>query len=248
VRLFRSREIRPRARIQDDLRLYVVGDVHGSVDLLEALLAQIDADRLRRPCDQDAVILIGDYIDRGPASREVLDLLISRVGLHKTVMLKGNHESYLIEFLDNPAILRDWRQYGGLQTLMSYGLKPSINPDEREQAELARELNSRLPWSHRALLGALPTSFSVGDFFFAHAGVRPGVPLDSQKDQDLLWIRNDFLVCEDDFGKVVVHGHTPVPEIDIRPNRINIDTGAYATGRLACLNIEGDKVDAMAPR
>jgi serine/threonine protein phosphatase 1 len=244
LNLFRSRDSR-RPQLADDLRLYVIGDVHGRADLLDGLLSRIDADRAAHPTDNDAVVLVGDYIDRGPASREVLDRLVARVRAQKTILLKGNHETYLLEFLQNPAILDDWRQYGALQTLMSYGLKPSLNPGEQERRELAREFASVLPWDHRALLEALPTSFTAGDFFFVHAGVRPGVPLAGQKEQDLLWIREDFLLCEDDFGKVVVHGHTPVAAPDIRPNRINIDTGAYATGRLTCVRLEGHDIEVM---
>lgn len=247
LRPFKSRSHRQQPRIQADWRLYVIGDVHGRADLLDRLLDRIDRHRLTNPCANHAVVMVGDYIDRGPASREVLDRLVAHVSTQRTVLLKGNHESYLLEFLKNPAILRDWRQYGGLQTLMSYGLKPSLNPDEREQIELARELNRALPKAHRAMLGTLPTKFTAGDFFFVHAGVRPGIRLEDQAEADLLWIRNDFLFCEDDFGKVIVHGHTPVQEIDIRANRINVDTGAYATGRLTCLTIEGETVAVMPP-
>jgi serine/threonine protein phosphatase 1 len=124
--------------------------------------------------------------------------------------------------------------------LMSYGLKPPINADAKIQKELANGLTSALPRSHLQFLGNLPSSFVCGGFFFAHAGVKPGVPLNKQRDDDLLWIRDDFLLHEENFGKIVVHGHTPVLELDIRHNRINIDTGAYATGRLTCLVIEGD--------
>jgi serine/threonine protein phosphatase 1 len=243
LNLFKSSEKQPRA--QRDLRIYAIGDIHGRADLLDELLAEIDSHRARHPCGASALVFVGDYVDRGPASREVLDRLVTCVQIHQTVLLKGNHEAYLCEFLRNPAILGDWRQYGGLQTLISYGLKPSLNPSAEEQRELARELANVLPWSHKALLEVLPTSFYSGDFFFAHAGVRPGVPLVDQQEQDLLWIREDFLLCEDDFGKVVVHGHTPVPEVEIHPNRINIDTGAYATGRLSCVTIEDETVDVL---
>ena len=121
---------------------------------------------------------------------------------------------------------------------MSYGLTPSMRADAAEQLELAKALAAALPKHHREFLSRLSPSFSCGDFFFVHAGVKPGVPLEQQREEDMLWIRDEFLLCEDDFGKVIVHGHTPVREPDIRPNRINIDTGAYATGRLTCLIIE----------
>jgi serine/threonine protein phosphatase 1 len=240
LNLFKARDKPPRA--QQDLRIYAVGDIHGRVDLLNDILAKIDAHRAAHSCDDCALVFVGDYVDRGPASREVLDRLIGCVQNHQTVLLKGNHEAYLQEFLRNPSVLADWRQYGGLQTLISYGLRPSLNPSTEEQNELAGELARTIPWTHRALLDALPTSFYSGDFFFAHAGVRPRVPLAAQQEQDLLWIREDFLLCKDDFGKVVVHGHTPVREPEIHPNRINIDTGAYATGRLTCLVLQDDQL------
>jgi serine/threonine protein phosphatase 1 len=128
---------------------------------------------------------------------------------------------------------------------MSYGLQPSINADAATQNELAKALEHALPKSHRIFLKDLISSFSCGGYFFAHAGVRPGIPLTKQRDDDLLWIRDEFLLHEEDFGKVVVHGHTPVRELDIRPNRINIDTGAYVTGRLSCLILEGDRAEPL---
>jgi serine/threonine protein phosphatase 1 len=225
-------------RLPDKVRIYAVGDVHGRADLLDQVLSRIDADLAAYPDCQPIQVFLGDYIDRGPSSRSVLDLLINRSRTHKIVCLKGNHETYVFEFLRNPAVLPDWRQLGGLETLMSYGLKPPVKADAADQLELAKALSASLPKDHRQFLRSLAPSFTCGDFFFVHAGVKPGIPLAQQREADLLWIRDDFLLCEDNFGKVIVHGHTPVREPDIRPNRINIDTGAYATGRLTCLIIE----------
>jgi serine/threonine protein phosphatase 1 len=135
-------------------------------------------------------------------------------------------------------VLDEWRALGGLQTLMSYGLSPSVNADDDDTGALARRFAAVLPDSHAQFLAGLKPSFSCGDFFFVHAGVKPGVPLDRQREEDLLWIRDDFLLHEEDFGKMVIHGHTPVRDPDFRDNRINIDTGAYATGKLTCLIIE----------
>ena len=188
-------------------------------------------------------VFLGDYIDRGPASREVLDRLVARNGSCQSIFLKGNHESYLTEFLSNPPILEDWQRYGGLETLMSYGITPSINANAATQVQLAVAFDQALPDSHRRFIGDLKPSFTCGDFFFVHAGVRPGVPLTKQREEDLLWIREDFLLYEEDFSKIIVHGHTPVPQPDVRPNRINIDTGAFATGQLTCLILEDDEVD-----
>ena len=183
-------------------------------------------------------IFLGDYIDRGPNSREVIDRLIARSRVRETIFLKGNHETYLAGFLDQPAMLGEWRQIGGLETLMSYGMQPSLRMEPDEQIRLAAAFKRVLPESHRLFLNSLSTSLSGGDYFFVHAGIRPGVPLAEQRDEDLLWIREDFLLCEESFGRVIVHGHSPVPEPEMRPNRINIDTGAYATGRLTCLVLE----------
>jgi serine/threonine protein phosphatase 1 len=225
-------------RLPDRVRIYAVGDVHGRADLLDQVFSRIDADLATYPDCRPLQVFLGDYIDRGPSSRTVIDRLISRSRTHEIVCLKGNHDNYILEFLHNPAVLLDWRQFGGLETLMSYGLKPSMRADPAEQLELANALAASLPKHHREFLHSLSPSFTCGDFFFVHAGVKPGVPLAQQREEDLLWIRDEFLLCEDDFGKVIIHGHTPVRELDIRPNRINIDTGAYATGLLTCLVIE----------
>jgi serine/threonine protein phosphatase 1 len=122
---------------------------------------------------------------------------------------------------------------------MSYGIQPTFNPDTAEQSDLIRALNEVMPSDHLKFLQSLQPSFVCGDFFFVHAGVRPGIPLKEQQENDLLWIRNEFLDSNENFGKYIVHGHTPVREPDIRPNRINIDTGAYATGNLTLLRIQG---------
>jgi len=229
--------------VPEGVRIYAIGDIHGRADLLDKVLKRIDADLATNPVPLGIEVYLGDYIDRGPASREVLDQLIARNRTFRTVFLKGNHETYLTSFVTNPPILEDWQRYGGLETLMSYGLTPTINADANAQTQLAAALDQALPESHRRFLGNLKSSFTCGDFFFAHAGVRPGIPLAKQREEDLLWIRQDFLLCEEDFSKIIVHGHTPVPQPDIRSNRINIDTGAFATGQLTCLRLEEDRVN-----
>jgi serine/threonine protein phosphatase 1 len=224
----------------DGIRIYAIGDVHGRADLLARVLAGIDADVAAYPALRVVEVLLGDYIDRGPQSREVLDMLVARSQRRRMVCLKGNHETYIPDFLRNPAILEQWRHFGGLETLISYGVTPFINTDQQRQRELAGAFLRALPEGHRRFLAGLKTSFACGDYFFVHAGVRPGIPLSQQHERDLLWIREDFLLHEESFGKIVIHGHTPVAEPDIRPNRINIDTGAYATGHLTCLVLEGE--------
>lgn len=232
----------PRARAPDGIRIYAIGDIHGRADLLDRLLRQIDADLTKNSPRHAIEVFLGDYVDRGPASREVLDLLIDRESTHEVVFLKGNHETLLARFPTDPSILDDWQRLGGLETLMSYGITPTINADTLVQTRFAVTFDQAFPESHRRFLGDLKTSFTCGDYFFVHAGVRPGVPLTKQREEDLLWIRQEFLLCEDDFSKIIVHGHTPVLQPDIRPNRINIDTGAYATGRLTCLVLEADAI------
>jgi hypothetical protein len=222
-----------------------VGDIHGRSDLLERQLAAIDADCKQRPIARPITVFVGDYIDRGPDSRNVLDLLLQWQQAHEAIFLRGNHETFLPRFLSDPGSLDEWRQYGGLETLLSYGLQPSINPDRHEQIRLAIELADILPSEHLDFLESFELSFSCGDFLFVHAGVRPCVPIHEQTEDDLLWIRDDFLTWEEPFERFVVHGHTRVSEPDLRPNRINIDTGAYATGRLTCVVIENTAVTQL---
>jgi len=205
-----------RPSLPAELRIYAIGDIHGRLDLLSELLARISSDIALRPTARPLYVFLGDYIDRGSASRETIDRLIEHGKTHESIFLKGNHESFLIEFLQNPNILEDWRQFGGLETLVSYRLSPSLNPSEAERRHLSTALAGELPDSHRQFFAALKPSFACGDFLFVHAGVRPGVPLAQQKEEDLLWIRDEFLACEDDFGKLVVHGHTPVREPEVR--------------------------------
>jgi serine/threonine protein phosphatase 1 len=237
-----SRKERAAAKLPDGMRIYAIGDVHGRADLLKALLLQIEVDCKLYPSRRSIVVLVGDYIDRGPASREVLDLLLGCEQTNETVYLKGNHDTFVHRFMNEPAVLDEWRLWGGLETLVSYGLKPSISPDALEQKQLARQLARAIPERHLEFLDSLAPSFNCGDFLFVHAGIRPGVPLRKQKEEDLLWIRDEFLCHEERFEKFVVHGHTPVRTLDIRSNRINIDTGAFATGRLTCVAIEGSAI------
>ena len=190
-------------------------------------------------------VYLGDYIDRGPDSALTLDLLIDRSHRGNTVFLKGNHEAFLAEVFRNPSRMADWFQVGGQQTLMSYGLSPSPSPRDEEQRALVRELQAAMPPQHREFLKHLRLSFTCGDFFFVHAGVKPGVPLIVQREADLLWIRDEFLQSKEHFGKYVIHGHTPVRSAEVLTNRANIDTGAYATGNLTLLSIQGSSLLAV---
>jgi hypothetical protein len=155
---------------------------------------------------------------------------------------RGNQETFLPRFIADSKTLDEWRQCGGLHTLLSYGLKPTISPDRKEQVRLAEELASAVPTQHVDFLSSLQFSFSCGDYLFVHAGIRPGIPINKQTEDDLLWIREEFLAHQDPFERFVVHGHTPVSAPDLRSNRLNIDTGAFATGRLTCMVIEGSAI------
>ena len=214
------------------LAIYAIGDIHGRADLLKQTFTMIDEDiRLTRP-EQAIQVFLGDYVDRGPSSRAAIDLLIERRKSHEMVLLRGNHEAALLHLLDPRSETPNLRNFGLLATIRSYGVNFSVNPDRDEERKLVDEFRQKFPREHHEFLRALEPSFSCGDYFFVHAGVRPGVALDAQDENDLIWIREEFLEFSGHFGKYVVHGHTPVPKIDIRRNRMNIDTGAYATNRL----------------
>jgi serine/threonine protein phosphatase 1 len=232
-----------KGRVPEGIRVYAVGDIHGRLDLLERVLAGIDADMDQHPVSNAIRIFLGDYIDRGQDSKRVLDRIITCCATYPTVCLIGNHEVFMREFLRDPNTLAVWRRCGGLSTLSSYGFFPTIiEADDADQREVMSNFDRVLPHSHRKFLANLRPYFILGDFFFVHAGIRPGIRLTMQAENDLLWIRDDFLSCEDDHGKVVVHGHTPVLEPDIQFNRINIDTGAYATGKLTCMALERNEI------
>jgi serine/threonine protein phosphatase 1 len=227
------------------LRIYAVGDIHGRIDLLNELLARIDADIALRPTERPLYVFLGDYIDRGSSSRETIDRLIEHGATSESVFLKGNHELIAIKCLSDRDLLGQWLRLGGMETLISYGISAEFFGSGRQTAELQAAFHNALPQAHFGFFRDLQCSFAGGDFFFAHAGVRPNVELSRQKESDLLWIRDEFLSSNRDFGKIIVHGHTPTLEVEVRPNRINIDTGAYATGRLTCLVIEGGSLSVI---
>jgi serine/threonine protein phosphatase 1 len=241
-KLLASEQPKARPCIPAGRRIYAIGDIHGRADLLAELFVRIDDDLKARPITGSIQVFLGDYIDRGPSSRQVIDLLIERRRQSNVLFLEGNHEACALRFLRDPTVLPAWQSIGGVNTLLSYGVLPTRGDDPESQRSVCTALHQAMPDSHRRFIGGLVLSFACGDFFFVHAGVRPGVPLQRQSQRDLLWIRDDFLLHEEDFGMVVVHGHTPIYKPEIRSNRINIDTGAYATGQLTCLVLEGNSV------
>ena len=237
-----------RPSLPAGLRIYAVGDIHGRLDLLDRLLAQTNTDLALRPTARPVYVFLGDYIDRGPSSRETIDRLIQHAETNESIFLKGNHELVAIKCLSDRSLFDQWLRLGGLETLMSYRVPPETLANAKQIAELQSAFHNALPQTHFRFFRDLQKSFACGDFFFAHAGVKPNVELSRQKESDLLWIRGEFLSSNEDFGKIIVHGHTPTREIQVGPNRINLDTGAFATGRLTCLVIEGSSLSVIDTR
>lgn len=226
-----------KPQLPHDVCVYAVGDIHGRADLLQQALNAIDADIQSYRFPRVVQIFLGDYVDRGPNSRETIEGLIARGRTHECVFLKGNHEAILLGVLNGVPQNIDWRAAGLLQTVQSYGVTPSVKPDPAEEQELARRLAASMPPAHRDFLNKLQISHTCGDYFFVHAGVRPGIALEAQQERDLIWIKEPFLSSELSFEKYIVHGHTPVPQPDVRANRMNIDTGAYATNNLTVVRL-----------
>jgi serine/threonine protein phosphatase 1 len=224
--------------------IYAIGDIHGRADLLADLHRRIAHDAQERAAERRVLVYLGDYIDRGPDSADVIDLVLDGAPAgFEIVRLLGNHERLMLEFLDNVRHAALWLRNGGDATLQSYGIEPGVGPhlDAAPLLDLQMALVERLPARHLEFLQSLQLKHAEGDYFFAHAGVRPGVALEAQREEDLIWIRDLFLNSDADHGRVVVHGHTIRPEPEFCPNRIGIDTGAYYTGLLTCLALEGTK-------
>lgn len=229
------------ARAPDGMRLYAIGDVHGRLDLLRAMHAEIRAELMRDRPDDWRIVHLGDYVDRGPDSAGVIAFLMERIAEDgRIVALAGNHDMALLDFLREGDRTQMFRRFGGNDTARSYGTHVDFaTASSAEAGRLA--LAAAIPLSHLDFLRGLPRSAEFGDFFFCHAGIRPGVPLDWQDPQDLIWIRDAFLNFPGLHPKVVVHGHTPQDQAEIMPNRVNLDTLAYASGRLTALAVDGSK-------
>ena len=230
------------SRTPDGMRLYAIGDIHGCDDMLAEAHTLIAADLADSPVGDHRIIHVGDYIDRGPDSAAVIERLLQMTHADPRVAcLKGNHDALLTGFLTDPDRNGPtWLGNGGEETLRSYGIMASQffwgGADFRG---LSRRCTDVLPGTHRAFMQDIKLTVRFGDYLFVHAGIRPGVPLDAQVEDDLIWIREDFLWDARDHGVVVVHGHTPVTIPEVLPNRINIDTGAVYGGMLTCLVLEG---------
>ena len=223
----------------DNTRLYAIGDIHGRADLLIEMHEMIRAD-VAGFDGRKQVVYLGDYIDRGLQSKQVVEMLLEpQLPGFDTVFLKGNHEQALLDFLDYPEATAGWLSFGGRETLLSYGINVTFMPLMKDMQQLATELAERLPDAHRDFLEDALLSFRAGDYYFVHAGIRPGVPLEDQHFEDQLWIRDEFIDSEEDHGAVIVHGHTITPEPELHRNRIGLDTGAFHSGVLTCLVIDG---------
>lgn len=222
-------------------RLYAVGDIHGRLDLLTRLLAMIEQDAALYPKRLKKLIFLGDYIDRGVDSRGVLQRLIGGFGSKlEPVFLRGNHDDRLMRFLDGDlSVGPAWLELGGAATLASYGVNPFSGGKGDRLKHLHAELSKVFPAEHRAFLDNTLFAVTYGDYYFVHAGVKPGVKLEHQKPEDQMWIRGEFLDHPKGMGKMIVHGHTISAEPEVKPNRLGLDTGAFATGRLTCLIMDG---------
>jgi len=227
-----------RARLTSETwpaAIYAIGDVHGRYDLLRALEKQIADDAVAYDGEKWLVTL-GDYVDRGAQSASVLDHLTGAApNGFRRVSLCGNHEQMMLDFIAAPVWPSSWLDYGGIETLRSYGI--AVEASRGEPRRLRALIESHIPEEHLQFLRELPVCLALPGFVFVHAGIRPGIPVEEQSEEDLLWIRHEFLDAQLPAGLTVVHGHTPMPEPVVTPQRISIDTGAFATGRLTGVRI-----------
>lgn len=226
------------ARIDGNLRVYAIGDVHGCLDELNALIGMIEADLKTFPVSEYEIVFLGDYVDRGPENKRVIDRMIElQASLHCCTFLLGNHDERVLAFLNNPDLVWDsMMKWGGAMTLAHYGIVPHL--DETSYS-VSRRFGEVLPDDHLEFFKSLRYSHQIGDYFFCHAGVRPGVSLEKQAEHDLIWIRYDFLEYQQPFEKIIVHGHTPVGAPEVEQNRINVDTRCYESGILTAVVLEG---------
>ena len=231
--------------LSQDRRIYAIGDIHGRADLLDMIEHAIAREESIRPPARTVEIVLGDFIDRGSQSREVVErLLLPPIGRER-IVLRGNHEAMLLRFLTRPETFADWRDLGGIETLSSYGVTRGPASTPRQMIALRDEALQKIPQNHIDFINRTPLVHLEDGYLFVHAGIRPDVPLERQRPEDLMWIREPFLNWAKKHPYHVVHGHTPVADIDMLHNRTNVDTGAYATNRLSCLILEHDKVQGM---
>jgi len=230
---------RKSAIVPAGCRIYAIGDVHGCLDLLQRIWRLIESD-IAGSNLRIKVVLLGDYIDRGPDSRGVVDFLLSaRLPNSEIIYLRGNHDQSLLDFIADPSYYRLWRAFGAAATLASYGVAPPHFDREADYARARTELLRKCPSDHISFFEHLRPYYMIGDCLFVHAGIRPGIALRRQNHHDLLWIRDQFLNSEQMFDKLIIHGHSPSIRPVRRRNRIGLDTGAYATGCLTAGVFQG---------
>jgi serine/threonine protein phosphatase 1 len=238
----RRRATAPEPTIPTGQRVYAVGDIHGCADLLGDVVALIEADDAARGPAETSIVFLGDLVDRGPDTAGVIDRLIALAESRPRVrFLLGNHEEVFLGALEGePKALRLFCRIGGRETVLSYGMDAS-EYERLDYEELVHRLEQLVPSAHRDFFGRFEDVIEIGDYAFVHAGVRPDMPLQQQRTGDLRWIRDPFLDHRTRLEKMIVHGHTITEGIETRPHRIGIDTGAYTTGRLTALGLEGDR-------
>lgn len=246
LRIF-ARPSGPAARFVDGRVGYAVGDIHGCADLLEAMIANIEerAAGDTRAGGPPILIFLGDYVDRGPDSTGVLELLLSgRPANCERRYLRGNHEQAMVAFMDDPAPNRRWLIHGGAETMLSYGVQPPslLGASDEELATAGATLKACVPPAHLAFLDGLERYVELGDYAFVHAGVDAELPLAEQTDEVLYWTRARFIADKRRFSHRIVHGHTPTERPYIDDRRIGVDTGAYASGTLTSARFEGEAV------
>lgn len=220
-------------------RLYCIGDIHGRADLLEQLHCLIKADA-KSYGGVKRLLYLGDYIDRGEDSKRVVDILLELpLPGFDSIYLLGNHEQALLDFLLDPNAMASWLGFGGFATLQSYGVEAGLYSSRQTLEAMRDELEEKLPHSHREFYENCILCHAEGSYYFVHAGIRPGIALDNQRFEDQLWIREAFTASRENHGAIIVHGHSISDPAELLPNRIGIDTGAFATGVLTALVLEG---------
>jgi serine/threonine protein phosphatase 1 len=232
--------LKPRSKptLPDGTRVYAIGDVHGRLDLFERLIESIRQDNQGRPEKDVTLILLGDLIDRGPDSRSVVARARTGVDWARTIPLMGNHEGILLDILDGSRnSLESWLRFGGEATLESWGVPMQVI-QEGTIDEILEAIRRAVTPEERSWLGRMRSHARIGDYYFVHAGIRPDVPFDKQRDEDRLWIREEFLDSRKRHGAMIVHGHSIHATVEERPNRIGLDTGAYASNCLTALGLE----------
>ncbi|MBX9813254.1 MAG: metallophosphoesterase [Sphingomonas sp.] len=242
LRLFRkSTPTTTPGRIPPGLRIYVIGDIHGRLDLLDDLLARIAADDAARAAAETQLIFLGDLIDRGPESAAVVERAMRLAEQRPCRFLMGNHEEVFLKTLSgDERALRLFIRIGGRETILSYGMNET-RYNALDFEELLAALPALVPPQHQAFLARFEDLIELGDYVFVHAGIRPGIPLAEQRVAELRWIRDEFLDHAGPHPRIVVHGHSITPQVEWRPYRIGIDTGAYASGELTALALEYDQ-------